>query len=211
MTPDQMHKERQRPLLENEIDPDPIEQFQKWFAEAVAANMSEPEAMTLATCTVDGRPSARIVLLKGCDARGFTFFTNYGSRKARELAQTPFGSLVFRWFPLERQIRIEGRVEKISAAESDEYFRTRPRGSQLGAWASAQSQIAESRDTIEARWRELEMEYENREVPRPPHWGGFRLIPYAIEFWQGRSNRLHDRLRYHQGANGKWTIDRLWP
>ena len=202
---------QQSPLLEKEIDQDPVMQFQKWFAEAVALNVPEPEAMTLASCTAEGRPSARVVLLKGCDARGFTFFTNYTSRKARELAQNPYASLVFLWVALEMQVRILGRVDKLAAEESDEYFRSRPRGSQLGAWASPQSQIAQNRETIEARWRELEKEYENREVPRPPHWGGFRLIPEMIEFWQGRPNRLHDRLVYHRGENGEWTIARLWP
>ncbi|MGH7496096.1 MAG: pyridoxamine 5'-phosphate oxidase [bacterium] len=208
----QMRKEYlQRALLENEVDLDPIVQFQKWFADAVAANLPEPEAMTLATCTTAGKPSARIVLLKGCDQQGFIFFTNYNSRKGHELSQNAFAALVFWWVALERQIRIEGRVEEISAEESDRYFRTRPRGSQLGAWVSQQSQVAEGREIIEARLRELEKEFDNREVPRPPHWGGFRLIPEAIEFWQGRPNRLHDRLRYHKGENGEWTIKRLWP
>ena len=203
--------EQQRPLLENEIHPDPIIQFQKWFAEAAAANVPMPEAMTLATCTAQGKPSARLVLLKGVDGRGFTFFTNYDSRKGRELAAHPFASLVFWWPALERQVRIEGRVEKMPAAESDEYFRTRPRGSQLGAWASAQSEIAENREALESRMRALEQQYENRAVPRPPHWGGFRLIPECLEFWQGRPNRLHDRLRYRKAAPGQWIVERLWP
>ncbi len=208
----QMRKEyQQRALLENEIDSDPIVQFQKWFTEARAANVPEPEAMTLATCTPAGEPSARIVLLKGCDQRGFVFFTNYDSRKGRELVHNSAASLVFWWVALERQIRIEGCTEKTSAEESDEYFCTRPRGSQLGAWASTQSQIAPSRDAIESRLQALEKEYENRAVPRPPHWGGFRVIPVTIEFWQGRLNRLHDRLRYRKSEDGDWIIARLWP
>lgn len=202
---------RQRVLLENEIDRDPLAQFQKWFAEAVASNVPEPEAMTLATSTPAGRPSARIVLLKDCSARGFVFFTNYTSRKSRELEQNNFASLVFWWAALERQVRVEGRVEKVSAAESDDYFRTRPRGSQLGAWASTQSRVAESREIIAARLRELEKEYQNREVPRPPHWGGYRLLPESIEFWQGRPDRLHDRLRYRKNEKNEWLIERLWP
>ena len=202
---------RQQALLESEIDPDPIAQFQKWFAAAVAANVPEPEAATLATCTPAGRPSARLVLLKGCDQRGLVIFTNYDSRKGRELAQNPCAALVFWWVALERQIRLEGRVEKVAPEESDAYFRTRPRGSQLGAWASAQSQTAASRDAIQARLRDLETQYENREVPRPPHWGGFRLLPDSFEFWQGQPNRLHDRLHYRKREAGGWVITRLWP
>ncbi len=196
-------------LREQDCDPSPTQQFAKWFQDALKANLPDPNAMTLATCPPGGRPSARIVLLKGLDQRGFTFFTNYLSRKGHDLAANPMASLVFFWPEIERQIRIEGKVEKVTPAESDEYHRTRPRGSQLGAWCSEQSEVVAGREVLEARLRELEQKYPD-EVPRPPHWGGYRLVPDMIEFWQGRPNRLHDRIRYRI-ANAVWIMERLSP
>jgi pyridoxamine 5'-phosphate oxidase len=197
-------------LRESDAEVDPIEQFRGWFDEALAANLHEPNAMTLATATPDGRPSARVVLLKGFDERGFVFYTNYEGRKARELEINPLCALAFYWGELERQVRVEGRAGRISDEESDAYFAGRPRGSQLGAWASEQSRPVRDRGALEVRLRELEEEYEDREVPRPPFWGGYRIEPETIEFWQGRENRLHDRLRYRR-SNGHWRRERLQP
>ncbi len=201
----------QRGLSEADLDPDPIVQFRCWFDEAYAAGLPEPNAMTLATATNDGRPSARVVLLKGYDQRGFVFFTNYESRKGQELAENPWAALVFFWAGLERQVRIEGHVAPISAPESDAYFRSRPRGSRLGAWTSPQSQVIESREVLERRLQKLTEQYADQEVPRPSHWGGYRVEPLMIEFWQGRPNRLHDRLRYRWLSEGGWQIERLAP
>jgi pyridoxamine 5'-phosphate oxidase len=198
-------------LRETDAHPDPIEQFRGWFDEALAANLYEPNAMTLATATREGRPSARVVLLKGFDERGFVFYTNYEASKAQELEENPFCALVFYWGELERQVRIEGRAERVSEKESDAYYRSRPRGSQLGAWVSKQSRPVEDRETLEVRLRELEAEYEGREVPRPPFWGGYRIEPEEIEFWQGRENRLHDRLLYRRQDGGSWRVERLQP
>jgi pyridoxamine 5'-phosphate oxidase len=198
-------------LSETQAHSNPFEQFKLWFDQAVAAQLPEPNAMTIATATLDGKPSARMVLLKDCDERGFVFYTNYQSNKGQQLIENPWGAIVFWWAQLERQVRIEGRVEKVSDAESDEYFNSRPIGSQLGAWASNQSQVVESREVLERQLEQLKEEYENKDVPRPPHWGGFRVIPDEIEFWQGRPNRLHDRLLYRRGENGSWTIQRLSP
>lgn len=196
-------------LHRRSLDPDPIEQFHKWFGEASEAIDQLPEAMTLATADANGRPSARVVLLKEVDGNGFTFFTNYDSRKSAELSTNPHAALVFWWPPLERQVRIEGRVERVSEEESDVYFASRPRGSQLGAWASNQSGTI-SEDLLESRLAEVELRYQSQPVPRPPHWGGFRLIPDSLEFWQGRPNRLHDRFRYRR-EDGEWLIERLAP
>jgi pyridoxamine 5'-phosphate oxidase len=197
-------------LRESETDPDPIEQFRRWFEEALEANLHEPNATTLATATSDGRPSARVVLLKGFDERGFVFYTNYEGRKGRELEENPCAALVFYWGELERQVRIEGRVSRVSEEESDAYYRSRPLGSRLGAWVSEQSRPVGDRATLEQRLRELEAEYREREVPRPPFWGGYRVEPEAVEFWQGRENRLHDRLLYRRSDEG-WSMVRLQP
>ena len=198
-------------LDESDAAPDPIEQFRGWFGDALAAELHEPNAMTLATATPEGRPSARVILIKGFDERGFIFYTNYEGRKAGELEANPHCALVFYWAELERQVRIEGRARRISDEESDAYFASRPRGSQLGAWVSEQSRSVENRGALEQRLRELEREYEGREIPRPPFWGGYRVEPEVIEFWQGRENRLHDRLQYRRSEDGGWERERLQP
>ncbi|WP_017319371.1 pyridoxamine 5'-phosphate oxidase [Mastigocladopsis repens] len=198
-------------LSVSDVDPNPFIQFRQWFDQAIAAQLPEPNAMTLATATPDGKPSARMVLLKGFDERGFVFYTNYNSQKGQELAENPQASLVFWWAELERQVRISGRVEKVSENESDEYFYSRPLNSRLGAWASNQSEVIESREILEQRMQELQIKYQNEDVKRPRHWGGLRVIPTEIEFWQGRSNRLHDRLLYTRLNNGSWEIMRLSP
>ena len=189
---------------------DPLQQFERWFQAASEAGLHLPNAMTLATADAAGRPSARAVLLKSFDADGFVFFTNYASRKGRELAANPHASLLFSWVELERQVRIEGPVEKVSAAESDAYFALRPLGSRLGAWASPQSETVPSRVALEARFADARRRFGDA-VPRPPHWGGYRVIPHAIEFWQGRENRLHDRLLYRRESGARWTMERLAP
>ena len=198
-------------LSESDMDADPIRQFAAWFQQALAANLPDPNAMTLATATPDGQPSARIVLLKAFDATGFTFFTNYEGRKARELTANARAALLFFWPELQRQVRIEGIVERVSEAESDDYFRSRPLGSRLGAWASAQSEVIASRDVLEDRVREAAQRFPDGEVPRPPFWGGFRVRPLSIEFWQSRPDRLHDRLRYQRVPPEGWRIERLSP
>jgi pyridoxamine 5'-phosphate oxidase len=197
-------------LNEADMDPDPVAQFHKWFEKVVDANLHEPNAMILATATSDGRPSARTVLLKGYDQRGFVFYTNYEGRKARELEANPACALLFYWGELERQIRIEGRASRIAGEESDAYFASRPRGSRLGAWASQQSRPVAGREVLEERLRALEAEYDGREVPRPPFWGGYRVEPEVVEFWQGHENRLHDRLVYRR-TRGGWKRERLQP
>lgn len=197
-------------LDERDADPDPIAQFAKWFGEAQRAELPEPNAMTLATATPDGVPSARIVLLKRADARGFTFFTDYRSRKGQELEANPHAALVFHWGELERQVRLTGRVSRLPRAESEAYFRTRPRESRLGAWSSHQSAVLAGRDALEAKLREAEARYPGEDVPTPPYWGGFVLAPDTLEFWQGRAGRLHDRVRYRRDG-GAWRIERLSP
>jgi pyridoxamine 5'-phosphate oxidase len=198
-------------LDESDVDADPIRQFRRWFDEAIAAEVPEPNAMTLATATPDGVPSARIVLLKDLSEAGFTFFTNYRGRKARELAANPRAALVFYWFSMERQVRVEGAVTLVSDAESDAYFRLRPPGARIGARASPQSEVIPDRATLERRVAAVEAEFTGQEVPRPADWGGYRLRPERIEFWQGRPSRLHDRLVYRRGDRGIWTIVRLAP
>ncbi|EDX75283.1 pyridoxamine 5'-phosphate oxidase [Coleofasciculus chthonoplastes PCC 7420] len=198
-------------LNKTDAHPNPFEQFTVWFDQAVAAKLPEPNAMTLATATPDGKPSARMVLLKGYDERGFVFYTNYKSHKGQQLLANPWGAIAFWWTQLERQVRIEGQIEQVSAEKSDAYFHSRPQDSQLGAWASEQSQVIDSREVLEQRLQQLKKEYETKTIPRPPHWGGFRLIPVAIEFWQGRPSRLHDRLLYQRTEEGSWMIQRLSP
>jgi len=193
-----------------DVDHDPVVQFQVWFENAIDADLHEPNAMILATATTDGKPSARTVLLKDYDERGFVFYTNYEGRKAGELETNPRCALLFYWGELERQVRVEGAVSRISEQESDEYFASRPRGSQLGAWASQQSRVVEGRCSLEQKLHSLQAEYEDREVPRPPFWGGYRVEPEEIEFWQGRESRLHDRLVYRR-EDGAWRIERLQP
>ena len=198
-------------LARDSIDTDPFRQFEHWFQEALKAEVLEPNAMTLATVDAQGHPSARIVLLKRVDSNGFVFFTNYQSSKGQQLAANPQAALVFFWKELERQVRIEGRVEKISRAESERYFQSRPRGSQIGAAASNQSQVVANRTVLETRFQDLEARYAEQDIPTPAHWGGYRLTPDLLEFWQGRRNRLHDRLRYRLLDSGDWSIERLEP
>ena len=197
-------------LLEAHVAADPFTQFRLWLDQAIQAGIHEPTAMTLATCTPEGLPSAHIVLLKGFDQSGFTFFTNYESRKGREMAANPHAALVFFWPELERQVRIEGSVERVADKESDEYHASRPRGSQLGAWTSWQSEVIAVREVLEERLTEFTTRFGDGPVPRPPHWGGYRLVPRVIEFWQGRPSRLHDRLRY-RFSEEKWVVERLSP
>jgi pyridoxamine 5'-phosphate oxidase len=198
-------------LHRRDLDADPIKQFERWLNDAITAGQLEPTAMTLATATPDGRPSARVVLLKAVDANGFVFFTNYLSQKGREIEANPNVELSFFWDKLERTVRVHGTVTRTSREESETYFRQRPKRSQIGAAASNQSEIVADREVLEQRFAELEKEYEDRDVPTPPHWGGFRVVPETIEFWQGRKSRLHDRLRYRRGAGGEWVIERVAP
>jgi pyridoxamine 5'-phosphate oxidase len=198
-------------LDEQHVDPDPIAQFGKWFGEARNAKLLEPNAMTLATATPEGVPSARLVLLKGFDARGFTFFTDYRSQKGRELEANPYAALAFFWGELERQVRITGTVTKLSREESEEYYRTRPRGSRLGAWTSHQSAVLSSREALEQRLQEVSAKFPGEDVPLPPHWGGYLVRPESVEFWQGRPDRLHDRIRYTRRSGEGWAIERLSP
>ena len=197
-------------LDEKLIDPDPIKQFQSWLNDAIAAKLPLPEAMTLATATPEGKPSARMVLLKQVDHEGFVFYTNYHSSKAGQLDANPYAALVFYWSQLDRQVRVEGSVTKTSEEESREYFRTRPRESQIGAWASPQSEVIATREELEARAQEIETLYRDREIDCPEHWGGYRLKPERIEFWKSRIGRLHDRILYQRDGDG-WTITRLAP
>jgi pyridoxamine 5'-phosphate oxidase len=199
-------------LDEASIEPDPIRQFAAWYDAAVAAGVPEPEAMTLSTATPDGRPSARVVLLRGFDERGFCFFTNYESHKGRELAANPQAALTFHWAALERQVRIEGRAAQTAAAESDAYFTSRPSTSRIGAWSSPQSRVIADRAALEELFARFRAEHpDDTAIPRPAHWGGFRLVPERIEFWQGRPSRLHDRLRFRRDSGGAWLLERLAP
>ena len=198
-------------LSKTRVDPDPFKQFQHWLHEAIEAELPESNTMTLATVKPDGGPTARVVLLKGLDDQGFVFFTNYLSNKGRQLAANPCAALVFLWLELERQVCVEGNVSKISREESEAYFRTRPRSSQLGALASQQSRVVENRQVLDRRFEELDRQYADRDIPMSEHWGGYRLIPTMLEFWQGRQNRLHDRLRYRLEDDGHWLLERLEP
>jgi pyridoxamine 5'-phosphate oxidase len=198
-------------LDESDIDPDPFVQFNRWMQNALDAKLRMPNEMTLATADRRGRPAARIVLLRGLDDRGFTFFTNYESRKGKHLADNPHAALVFYWADLERQVDVAGRVEKVSVEESEAYWRTRPPASRRAAWASRQSEVIQNRVELEDRVREIEKRWPDDDIPLPPQWGGFRLIPETIEFWQGRPNRLHDRLIYRRVAEMGWLIERLSP
>ncbi|BBH65781.1 pyridoxine/pyridoxamine 5'-phosphate oxidase [Actinoplanes sp. OR16] len=198
------------PLLEDGLAGDWTSQFAAWFADATALGLPEPNAMIVATADASGRPSARTVLLKGYDSSGFVFFTNYESRKGGELGVNPYASLVFPWFPVQRQVIVEGAVERVSRAETEAYFGSRPRGSRLGAWASPQSRVLPGRDAVEAGLAAAIERFGDGPVPAPPHWGGFRVVPSAVEFWQGRSSRLHDRLRFRRDGN-EWVVERLAP
>lgn len=200
-------------LAESDLAATPVAQFAHWFAQAATeAHLFEPNAMVVSTADAQGRPSSRTVLLKGFDEQGFVFYTNYGSRKARDLAENPYVSLMFPWHPMARQVIVGGIARRTGRDETAAYFRTRPHGSQLGAWASAQSSVVASRAELDASYAELEARYpEGEQVPVPPHWGGFRVAPQTVEFWQGRENRLHDRLRYTARPDGTWQVDRLSP
>lgn len=198
-------------LLETDVAANPIQQFQKWWNQITSSDALEPNAMTLATASADGLPSARTVLLKGFDERGFVFFTNYKSLKGEQLEENPKACLLFHWKELERQVRITGLVAKLPETESDEYFQLRPVGSRIGAWASPQSAVIENREWLEREFHKREQEFSDGHVPRPPHWGGYRVKPVIIEFWQGRFSRLHDRIQYTLQENGVWKIERLAP
>ncbi len=196
---------------ESMADPDPFRQFEKWFEEAVKVEISDPHAMVIATVSHDGKPSARVVLLRGFEKEGFVFYTNYGSHKGNDISKNPNVAAVFYWNELDRQVRIEGAVEKVDARNSDDYFHSRPRESQLSAWASNQSRVIPGRRELEKLFKENEIRFANQPVPRPDNWGGFRIIPVSYEFWQGRPNRLHDRIFYNRDKSGKWEIKRLAP
>lgn len=197
-------------LTESDANKNPIIQFEKWFKEALDAQIFEPNAMTLATADKSGKPNARIVLLKGADENGFSFYTNYLSTKGKELKRNPYACLVFFWGELERQVRIEGKVEKLDKETSEAYFHSRPQGSQIGAIVSPQSQVISNRAVLEQKVEELTAQYQDKTIPKPAHWGGYIVKPTSIEFWQGRSSRLHDRLKYDI-VNGKWLVNRLAP
>ncbi len=202
---------RSRGITFKSLPPNPFQLFQKWFREALKEKNTDATAFTLATVSVSGKPSVRTLLLKGFDARGFVFFTNYKSQKGTEIAKKNSGGILFYWVPLFRQVRIEGRIQKISPKESDDYFALRPRANQISAWASVQSRVIPGREFFENRMGKYDKEFRGQPVPRPPHWGGYRLVPEEFEFWMGRADRLHDRFRYRLKSSGKWLIDRLSP
>ncbi len=208
---DERRRLEERGLGADDLDPDPIVVLREWFAHARRSGVHQPEAITLATSTADGRPSVRFVLGKGFDERGVVFYTNERSRKGGDLRVNPVAAVLFPWHQVSRQVRIVGSVDRVSEQDADVYFATRPRGSQIGAWASPQSQVLVDRDDLEARWSEEERRWHGHDVPRPPHWGGFRVVPDEWEFWQGRANRLHDRFRYLPDADGSWRVERLSP
>ena len=201
----------QQSLDRADVLPDPVAQFERWFKAAQEAQIREPNAMNLATVSADGRPTARIVLLKGIEAGSFLFYTNYQSRKGRDIQQHPYVALTFFWPELERQVRIEGKVSQLDDEQSTAYFQSRPRGSQLGAWVSPQSEVIADRSALDQRAQELEARFEDEKIPRPSYWGGYAVHPYRIEFWQGRPSRLHDRLRYERQEDDRWVIERLAP
>ena len=202
---------RLQSLSEKDVDANPIKQFEKWFQQALASGIEEPNAMTLATSTTDGKPSARIVLLKGIKENGFVFFTNYESKKGKQIHDNPFAGIVFFWKELERQVTIQGEIKKVSEQESDEYFASRPVESRIGAWSSPQSKVIENREVLEKNVTYFTNKYQSQNIPRPPHWGGYILIPTLIEFWQGGAGRLHDRLQYTIDTTNSWIIKRLAP
>ena len=202
---------RLQSLSEKDVEANPIKQFEKWFQQALASGIEEPNAMTLATSTADGKPSVRIVLLKGINDNGFVFFTNYESKKGKQIHDNPFGGVVFFWKELERQVTIQGEIKKVSEQESDEYFASRPPESRIGAWSSPQSQVIENREVLEKNVAYFTNKYQSQNIPRPPHWGGYILLPTLIEFWQGGAGRLHDRLQYSIDTTNSWIIQRLAP